>query len=139
MRKLNLSLNGIININSSLLICICLLSVTLQFSFEYNESYNIEKESKKIFSGNEIYSGNIKFNEKKFFITGIHESVNTIKSRYLKKINPLKRPKNRPVYIGIFPGNSFNAYLLNEISVNSRSPYINISYLKFLRISKMLC
>ena len=139
MRKLNLFLNGKINIISSLLICICLLSVTLQFSFEYNESNNIEKESKKIFSGSEINSGKIKFDEKKFCITGIHESVDTIKSRSLFKINPLKRPKNRLVYIGIFSGNFFNAYLLNEVSINSRFPYVNISYLKFLRISKMLC
>ncbi len=126
------------NLNSSLLIIICLLAVALQ-SFGNTKHINDEKKSKKIYCRSEVNSDNINYEKNKFSIAGIQKSLNTIKSGAIKKNSPLKRTKNRPNYAGIFSEKNTKSILLNVDSEKSGSPFVNISYLKFLRISKMLC
>ena len=127
-----------ININSSLLIIIFLLAVALH-SIGNTEPVNDEKKSKDIYCRSDVNSDIIKYDKNKLFNTGIQGSFNKIKSGNIKNNSPLKRTKNRPNYTGIFSEKKTKSFLSNVDSEKSGSPFVNISYLKFLRISKMLC
>lgn len=139
MRKLKRFLKQNNNINSALLIFICLLAVAQHISFGINETVIGYKKNKNIYCGSEVNSIDFKYEKNKFCIAGIQESINTITSGNIKKNSPLKRTKNRPNYTGIFSEKNTKSILLNVDSEKSGSPFVNISYLKFLRISKMLC
>ena len=139
MRKLKRFLKQNNNINSALLIFICLLAVAQHISFGINETVIGEKKSKKIFCGSEVNSDDIKNEKNKFCNTGMKESLNKIKSGNIDKNIPLKRTKKRPIYAGIFSEKYIKCILLKVDPEKSVSSFVNISYLKFLRISKMLC
>ena len=138
MRKLKRFLKQNNNINSALLIFICLLAVAQHISFGINETVIGEKKIKNIYCGSEVNSDDIKYEKNKFCNTGMKESLNKIKSGNINKNISLKRT-NRPNYTGIFFEKNTKSFLLNVDSEKSGSPFLNISYIKLMRISKMLC
>ena len=120
-------------------LCICIFAASFTLSFIPYNSYAFEKEISAVFLKHKLSPDTkAKGDDKTQGIQLDYAALKIIKNYPGKKLISIKRFKNKSFFA--YTGrNNFNKQITQVVSENSGLTYVNLAFLKFLRVTKLLC